>query len=63
MELLGSIHALSGSMSASVFTGSFKGDGSGLYNIQASGVPFKAEYGHGQSRNAAGAIANFGPPT
>jgi len=38
MELLGSIHALSGSMSASVFTGSFKGDASGLYNIPASGV-------------------------
>ncbi len=38
MELYGSISSISGSMTASVFTGSFKGDGSGLYNIQASGV-------------------------
>ena len=38
MELYGSIQSISGSMTASVFTGSFVGDGSGLYGISASGV-------------------------
>jgi hypothetical protein len=38
MELYGSIHSISGSMTASVFTGSFKGDGSGLTNIPAGSV-------------------------
>ncbi len=38
MELYGSIQSISGSMTASVFTGSFKGDGSGLYGISADGV-------------------------
>ena len=38
MELYGSIQSISGSMTASVFTGSFKGDGSGLYGISATGV-------------------------
>jgi len=38
MEFYGSIDSVSGSITASVFTGSFKGDGGNLYNIQASGV-------------------------
>ncbi len=38
MELYGSIQSISGSMTASVFTGSFVGDGSGLYGISADGV-------------------------
>jgi trimeric autotransporter adhesin len=38
MELYGSLHNISGSVTASVFTGSFIGDGSGLAGIQASGV-------------------------
>lgn len=38
MEFYGSIDLVSGSVTASVFTGSFKGDAEGLYNIQASGV-------------------------
>jgi hypothetical protein len=38
MELYGSLLNISGSVSASAFTGSFIGDGSGLYNLPASGV-------------------------
>jgi len=38
MELYGSLHNISGSVTASAFTGSFIGDGSGLTGIQASGV-------------------------
>jgi hypothetical protein len=38
MELYGSLHNISGSITASVFTGSFIGDGSGLTGIQAAGV-------------------------
>jgi hypothetical protein len=38
MEFYGSIGLVSGSVTASVLSGSFKGDGSGLYNVQASGV-------------------------
>jgi hypothetical protein len=38
MEFYGSIGLISGSVTASVLSGSFKGDASGLYNIQASGV-------------------------
>ena len=38
MEFYGSIDLVSGSVTASVFTGSFKGNADGLYNIQASGV-------------------------
>ena len=38
MELYGSLLNISGSVTASTFTGSFIGDGSGLTGIQASGV-------------------------
>jgi hypothetical protein len=38
MEFYGSIDSVSGSITASLFTGSFKGDGGGLYNLPASGV-------------------------
>ena len=38
MEFYGSIDLVSGSVTASVFSGSFKGNADGLYNIQASGV-------------------------
>jgi len=38
MEFYGSIDSVSGSITASLFTGSFKGDGGGLYNLAASGV-------------------------
>jgi hypothetical protein len=38
MEFYGSIDLVSGSVTASVLSGSFQGDGSGLYNVQASGV-------------------------
>jgi trimeric autotransporter adhesin len=38
MELYGSLLNISGSVTASAFTGSFIGDGSGLTGIQASGV-------------------------
>ena len=38
MELYGSLHNISGSVTASAFSGSFKGDGGGLYNLPASGV-------------------------
>lgn len=38
MELFGSLSNISGSVSASVFTGSYIGDGAGLYNLPASGV-------------------------
>jgi hypothetical protein len=38
MEFYGSIGLVSGSVTASVLSGSFQGDGSGLYNVQASGV-------------------------
>ncbi len=38
MELYGSLLNISGSVTASAFTGSFIGDGSGLSGIQASGV-------------------------
>jgi hypothetical protein len=38
MELYGSLLNISGSVTASSFTGSFIGDGSGLTGIQASGV-------------------------
>jgi uncharacterized FlaG/YvyC family protein len=38
MELYGSLFNISGSVTASAFTGSFVGDGSGLFGIQASGV-------------------------
>jgi hypothetical protein len=38
MELYGSLLNISGSVTASTFTGSFIGDGSGLSGIQASGV-------------------------
>lgn len=38
MELYGSLHNISGSVTASAFSGSFIGDGSGLVGIQASGV-------------------------
>jgi len=38
MEFYGSIASVSGSITASLFTGSFKGDGGGLYNLPASGV-------------------------
>ena len=38
MEFFGSIDSISGSVTASAFTGSFVGDGSGLYGIPASGV-------------------------
>jgi hypothetical protein len=38
MELYGSLFNISGSVTASTFTGSFIGDGSGLFGIQASGV-------------------------
>ena len=38
MELYGSLSNISGSVTASAFTGSFIGDGSGLTGIQAAGV-------------------------
>ena len=38
MELYGSLLNISGSVTASAFTGSFNGDGGGLYNLPASGV-------------------------
>ena len=38
MEFYGSLHNISGSVTASAFSGSFKGDGGGLYNLPASGV-------------------------
>ena len=38
MELYGSLLNISGSVTASTFTGSFIGDGSGLTGIRASGV-------------------------
>jgi trimeric autotransporter adhesin len=38
MELYGSLSNISGSVTASAFTGSFIGDGSGLSGIQAAGV-------------------------
>ena len=38
MELYGSLFNISGSVTASAFTGSFNGDGGGLYNLPASGV-------------------------
>jgi|688.fasta_scaffold00004_149 hypothetical protein len=38
MEFYGSIASVSGSITASLFTGSFKGDGGSLYNLPASGV-------------------------
>ncbi len=38
MELYGSLSNISGSVSASYFTGSYIGDGAGLYNLPASGV-------------------------
>ena len=38
MEFYGSIDSVSGSITASLFTGSFKGDGGSLYNLPASGV-------------------------
>ncbi len=38
MELYGSLLNISGSVTASSFTGSFNGDGGGLYNLPASGV-------------------------
>jgi len=38
MEFYGSIDLVSGSVTASVFSGSFVGNAEGLYNIQASGV-------------------------
>ena len=38
MELYGSLLNISGSVTASAFSGSFKGDGGGLYNLPASGV-------------------------
>jgi hypothetical protein len=38
MELFGSLTSISGAFTASAFSGSFVGDASGLYNIQASGV-------------------------
>ena len=38
MELYGSLFNISGSVTASAFTGSYIGDGAGLYNLPASGV-------------------------
>jgi hypothetical protein len=38
MELYGSLFNISGSVTASAFTGSYIGDGGGLYNLPASGV-------------------------
>ena len=38
MELYGSLSNISGSVTASAFSGSFVGDGTGLYNLPASGV-------------------------
>jgi hypothetical protein len=38
MEFYGSIFNISGSVTASAFTGSYIGDGAGLYNLPASGV-------------------------
>jgi hypothetical protein len=38
MEFYGSIFNISGSVTASAFTGSYIGDGGGLYNLPASGV-------------------------
>jgi hypothetical protein len=38
MELYGSLFNISGSVTASAFTGSFVGNGGGLYNLPASGV-------------------------
>ena len=38
MELYGSLFNISGSITASAFTGSYIGDGAGLYNLPASGV-------------------------
>ncbi len=38
MELYGSLSNISGSVTASAFSGSFVGDGSGLYNVPASSV-------------------------